>query len=269
MKSIWPVALITFKEGLRHRVISGVLLASMLLVIFAVLICGLFMRDLLKILLDLCLSAVSISGLLVPLLFAVNQLAGDIENKTIYTILSRPVSRASYMVGRFAGLGLLSGTIIVILTCATLLSVYGATYIYPGNIFTHFSLQAILLSSLAAFLGIQVLTSTVLFWCSITTSSFIATLLTISTYIIGHTLEDLIRFMQAQAAHIKVSPVIQYIVNSTQYIFPNLSAFDLKQQAAHGITIPGQEICFLISYCVLYCLIMLLTSIFFFKKRDL
>lgn len=241
----------------------------MLLIMFAILLCGIFMRDLLKILLDICLSAISVGGLLVPFLFAINQFAGDIEKKTIYTVLCRPVSRASYITGRFLGFTLLSGTIIAILTGATLMSVYGARLVYPANIFTHFSLQAILLSSFAAFLGIQILNSTVLFWCSVTTSSFLATLLTFSTYLIGHTLEDLIRFMNTQSSQVYIAPITKNIINITQYIFPNLAAFDLKQQAAHGLSIAAQEFTFLCAYCILYCSIMLMSSIFFFKKRDL
>lgn len=269
MKSFWPLALITFKEGLRNRLIYSVLIASILLILFAVLICGLFMRDLLKILLDICLSAVSIGGLLVPFFFAVNQLSGDIKQKTIYTILSRPLSRVNYIYGRFLGLTLLTGSIILMLTCATLLSVYSATAVYPSNIFIHFSLQSVLLSSFVNFLGIQILNSTVLFWCSVTTSSFLATILTISTYLIGHTVEDLIRFLQTHGSVVYVSPATELIINCTQYIFPNLSAFDLKQQAAHGLQIQSQEIALLFIYSILYCSIMLLSSIYFFNKRDL
>lgn len=269
MNTIWPVALITFKEGLRHRVIYGVVIASLFLIFFAVLFCGLYMRDLLKILLDICLSAISISGILVPLFFAVHQLAGDIERRTIYTILSRPVSRTQYIVGRFMGLALLSGSIMAILTASTIISVYGAKAIHPPYMFSYFSLKAVLLCSLAGFMGVQILNSTVLFWCSVTTSSFLATLLTISTYLIGHTVEDIVHFIKTQSSQIYISPLAQHITNITQYIFPNLAAFDLKQQAAYGLSIPPSEMMLLLFYSIIYCSIMLLSAVFFFKKRDL
>ncbi len=269
MKIIWPIALITYKEGLRHRLVYGVIVASLVLIFFSIIICGLFMRDLLKILLDICLSAVSISGLLVPFFFAINQFSGDIEKKTIYTVLCRPVSRSQYILGKFWGLVLLSGTLILITTIATLISVYGAGFVYPENIFTTFSIVSVLQSSFFLFLGIQILNGAVLFWCSVTTSSFLATLLTISTYLIGHTVGDLIRFIKAQGSNVYIHPVIQEIVFSTQYIFPNLAAFDKKQEAAYGLITTQYEMLLLIAYFVLYCSVMLLTSIFFFKKRDL
>jgi ABC-type transport system involved in multi-copper enzyme maturation permease subunit len=269
LNSIWPIAKITFKEGVRHRVVYGVIVASCFLIFFSIILCGLFMRDLLKVLLDICLSATSISGLLVPLFFAINQLRGDIDRKTIYTILSRPVSRAQYIFGRFLGLALLSGTLICITTMATLISVYGATFVYPSNIFANLSAGAILLNSFLLFFGIQILNSCVLFWTSLTSSSFLATLLTISTYLIGHTVTDLIRFIKAQGETVYVHPFIQNIVFTTQYIFPNLAAFDQKQFAAHGLSISYYEILLLITYGVFYCTIMVLLSIFFFQKRDL
>ena len=93
MKDIISIALLSLKEGLRQRILFGVLVLAILIMMFAVLISGMFMRDLLKIILDICLAAVTAGGLLVPLFIAVNMLAGDIEQRTIFTILARPISR--------------------------------------------------------------------------------------------------------------------------------------------------------------------------------
>ncbi len=81
MRSIWAIALITFKEGLRHRILYGILIAALLIIFFSVFISGLFMRDLLKILLDIGLSSVSAGGLLVPFFLTTAMLAGDLEKK--------------------------------------------------------------------------------------------------------------------------------------------------------------------------------------------
>lgn len=269
MNSILPIAAITFKEGVRRRVLYGVLIASLLLILFAVLVSGLFMRDILKVLLDICLSSISIGGLLVPIFLAINLVAGDIENRTIYTLLARDISRSSYMLGKFLGLAMLTGTIILILTLATLLATYCATLIYPSHFFSHLSLFPVLVCILMTFLGILVLNSTVLLWCSVTTSSFLTTLLTLSTYVIGHSAEDMVRFMELQIDNINISLATQTTVKAALYIFPNLAAFDLKQQAAYGLLIPQREIAFLCLYGFFYISIILSLAIFFFKRRDL
>lgn len=120
-----------------------------------------------------------------------------------------------------------------------------------------------------AFLGTLVLNSTVLLWCTVTTSSFLATLLTLSTYVIGQSTEELVRFMNARSAEVYISPIVQSVVNAVLFIFPNLAAFDLKQWAAHGIPITLQETAILTSYACTYCTVMLILAVFFFTKRDL
>ena len=269
MKTIWAIAIITFKEGLRQRVLYGVTIASLLLILFAVLISSLFMRDILKVLLDICLSAVSIGGLLVPFFLSINLLAGDIEKRTIYTLLSRNISRNSYILGKFMGLALLSGMLMALLTLSTLLAAYLASHIYPAHFFSGFSPLPMIVSTLMAFLGIQVLNSAVFLWCSVTTSSFLATLLTISTYIIGHSVEDVVRFMAMQIHGVEIAIQTQITAKLALYIFPNLAAFDLKQQAVYSLPPAFNELSLLTLYGLTYIAIMLLLTSFFFKRRDL
>ncbi|MDW7773840.1 MAG: ABC transporter permease subunit [Desulfobulbaceae bacterium] len=269
MKTIWPIALISFKEGLRHRVLFGVVIFAFLFNAFAVLISGFFMRDILKITLDLCLSMVSIGGLLVPFFLTITLLSGDIEQRTIYTILARPVSRANYIVGKFIGLGLVAASIISILTVTTLLAVWGSTQIYPDHFFTGLSVSSILVSSFMALLGILTLNSTVVLWCCITTSSFLATLLTLSTYVVGQTVEDLVHFVSVQTPGVEISPVVKKVIHVTLYVFPNLAAFDFKQQAAHGLAISLQEVFFVTIYGCTYTTAILIIAVLYFKKRDL
>lgn len=267
--SILPIAVITYKEGLRHRVLYGIIIASLFLIFFAVLISAFFMRDILKVLLDISLSTISIGGLLVPFFLAVNLLAGDIENNTIYTLLARNISRTDYILGKFSGLAMLTGVITLILTLASLLAIYCATLLYPAHNYTHLALSPIITSILMTYLGTLVLNSTVLLWCSVTTSAFLATLLTLSTYVIGHSAEDMVRFMSLQLSDVTISPAVQATTNAALYIFPNLAAFDLKQQAAYCLPISVNEISFLCLYALSYISIILFLAIFFFKRRDL
>ena len=269
MKIIWPIALITLKEGLRQRLLYGVIVISLLLILFAVLISGLFMRDILKILLDICLSAINIGGLLVPFFLSINLLAGDIEKKTIYPLLSRNISRNSYILGKFLGLALLTGIVMALLTLSTLLATFLATLIYPAHYFANYSPYPILISTLMTFLSIQVLNSTVFLWCSVTTSSFLAPLLTISTYIIGHSVEDVVRFMSLHVEGVEIARQTQLTAKLALYAFPNLAAFDLKQLAVYSLPISFHEISLLSLYGLAYISIMLFLTSFFFRRRDL
>lgn len=269
MNNILHIALITFKECLRHRVIYGTFVAALFVISLSTVIGGMYMRDLLKIILDICLSAVSLGSLLIPFFFVISLFLNDLENKTAYFILAQRISRAEYLLGKYLGFAMLSVLVVGILTVASVIAVYSATFFFYEQLFENFSLSAILLSSTMGLLGILVLNSVVILWCTLTTSSFLVTLLTLATYIIGHTIEDVIYFISLQLEGVEFSPPLKNLIHFVQYIFPNLAAFDLKQLAAYGHAIPTQEALFLCIYGVAYTGIMLLLSTLSFKRLDL
>ncbi len=269
MKTIMPLALLTFKEGVRHKIIFTTFIASLVLVFLSVFLCGLYMRDLLKVLLDICLGAITVSGLLIPFFFATNQFADDIEKKVVYSILSRPVSRANYIIGRFLGLTLLTLALMLILLGATVVSILLAKMLYAAHQFESLAYMGVIEASFLAFLGISILNAAAVFWSCITTSSFLATLLTIAVYLIGHTLEDLVKFIEVQGEAVNVSASTKLFLSFIMFIFPNLSAFDVKQLASYGLSIPAVETGMLMLYSFSYCTVLLILSMFFFGKRDL
>lgn len=221
-----------------------------------------------KINIDICLSANSVAALVIPLFIGISLLSGDIEKRTIYTILSRQIPRSNYLIGRFLGICYLSLIVASMMLTATLCSLYLSSYIYP-QFYTSISTIPIILAVMTGFLGTIILNSTVLLWCSVTTSSFLASMLTIATYIIGHTAQDIVNFMNIEHTEVYISQVSGLLVKSILYIFPNFSSFDFKLAAAHGLLATTKNIVLLGLYSLSYSAIILVIAIFFFKKRDL
>jgi len=269
MKNIVAVARLTCKEGLRHRLLYGVIIMAILFMTFAVLVSGFFMRDIAKIIIDFCLSTVSVGGLIVPIFLAVNMLAGDIERRTIFPLLSKPISRRSYILGKFGGLAMLTALVMLILAGAGLIALWAGKALYGAHFFTSFSLISYITAVIMNYLGILLLNSLVVLWCSITTSSLLATLLTLASYVIGQTIDDVVSFITTGNIDIPISPTLKHVVNTIQYIFPNLAAFDLKQLAAYGLSMPLQDSGFLTLYCLGYSTVVLSLAVFTFNRRDL
>jgi ABC-type transport system involved in multi-copper enzyme maturation permease subunit len=269
MKNIVAVAIISFKEGLRQRVLYGILLFALFMMTGSVLLSGLFMRDIAKITIDFCLAAISIGGLLVPFFLAVNLLARDIERRTIFSLLSRAISRSQYILGKFGGLALLTVTIVGILSLSGGAAIWTSKLLYGDQFFQYLNIPALVSAVLLGLVGLLMFTAVVVLWSSITTSSFLVTLLAIATYIIGNTMEELVRFMTTPPPGVEISPVVQKTLTAALYIFPNLAAFDLKLAAAHGLMASGGEILFLLAYGVGYTVAALCLAIFFFQRRDL
>lgn len=269
MKKLVAISLISLKEGLRNRVLYGIVLLALCMMVFAILISGFYMRDISKVMLDLCLSTVNVGGLLVPFFLAIHLLARDIERRTVFTILSRPISRGEYLLGKFSGLFLLTGAIMALLTVFTLLTIWGGKMVYASHFFTSFSLLSVLLSAWLSFCGIMMLNSLVVLWCSMTTSSFLATLLTISSYLIGQSADDIINFIKTEGSELQISATVKMTVELVQYLFPNLAAFDYKMQAARGAAIPLNEVITLTGYSFAYQAVALIVAIAFFRRREL
>ncbi len=263
------VAIISYKEGLRQRLLYGAMLLAVGIIFFSVLLAGLFMRDIAKITLDFCLTAVNLGGLLVPFFLAVHLLARDLERRTVFTILAKPVSRPGYILGKFCGLTLLCATIMAILTGATVIALLISKHLYAAVFFQDLSWPAVFVSVGISFLGIAVFIATVVLWSTVTTSSFLATLLTVATYCVGQTVGDMVHFIASKVPGVTITPVVAQTVKAAMYIFPNLAAFDLKLAAAHGQLAPLADILFLLAYGVAYTAATLALATAIFQRRDL
>jgi len=79
-----------------------------------------------------------------------------------------------------------------ILAMAAIIAVWGSMQLYADYFFVNLSWSSIFIAMIVSFLGMIVLNATVVLWCTVTTSSFLATLLTLFTYIIGQTVEDMV-----------------------------------------------------------------------------
>jgi len=269
MIGVFAVAMLSFKEGLRHRVLYGVLLAAMLLMSCAVLVSGFFLRDISKVILDFCMATVTLGGLTIPFFLAINLLAKDIERRTIFTLLSRPVSRGQYLIGKFFGLLLLTGLIMLLLTGFVWLSLQGGEFLFGSRFFVQVSWVSIVTALFLSWLSVLILNAFVVLWSTVTTSSFLATLLTLFSYVIGHFIDDVVRFLQIEVTMEKVSESVRITVDIAKYLFPNLAAFDLKSTAAHGLQIPITDVLTLTAYAGVYITVLLTFSTIFFNRRDL
>ena len=270
MSTLWPLVLITFKEGIRNKVFYSISLVALLLVGANLLLCSMIPQNVGKVAVDMALSTISFTGLLLVLFMGINLVAKDMEKRTIYLVLSRPISRQRYMIGKFLGMTLLIVVAPCVLSLFASLSIFIMKSIYPAY-FESFDWSLVLLSILFIIIMLNMLSALTFLFASFATSSFTTLMLTIISYIIGQSLTDVKAIVEApQPVGIEVSRVTVKMVQTAYYLFPNLSLFDIKTQAAHGLSIPGSYIFWVIAYGVVYtCLTVAIASIIFRKKEML
>ncbi|MBN2644314.1 MAG: ABC transporter permease subunit [Desulfuromonadaceae bacterium] len=268
LNNVSAIALLAFKEAIKQRVIYGLLIFAVLILWVAVLVSGFFLRDISKVMLDFCLAMVTVGGLTIPFFVAIHILAKDIERKTIFTLLTRSISRGQYVLGKFAGLSLLAAVVMLLLSGCAWVAMRGGIWLWGERFFAHVSWPDIAFALFLSFLSVLVLNAIAIFWSTLTTSSFLATLLTISSYIIGQLVDDVVRFITSDISAFEVTPAISGTVHVVKFLFPNLAAFDVKQAAAHGMTIPFHDVTLLTIYACAYIFVVLFLATSFFVKRD-
>jgi Cu-processing system permease protein len=123
MRTLWPIAFITFKEGVRNRAIYGISIFALLLLGANLLISNMFMQEVGKVAVDMALSTVSFAGLLLVLFVGINLMAKDLDKRTIYMVLSRPISRPQYIVGKFFGMVVLLLVTLLFLSTFAIISI--------------------------------------------------------------------------------------------------------------------------------------------------
>lgn len=145
MTILWPIAFITLKEGIRNRAFYGIAILALMLSVANFLISGMIPQEVGKVAVDFALSTVSFSGLLLVLFVGINLLAKDLDKRTIYMVLARPISRSQYIIGKFIGMILLIVAVVFCLSIISSLTILMIKMSYPGY-FPRFSWSMVLLA---------------------------------------------------------------------------------------------------------------------------
>lgn len=266
MEQIWLLSKITFKEGVRNRILLGILLVAVIFSAFNLIFSQMFAHDISKVSVDLGLSTVSLSGLAVIFFMGINLLAKDFEKRTIYMVLSRPIARWQYIFGKFLGLALMVGTAVAILGVVAAIGVKISMVMAPKFVPANYSWNVFFLSIGFCFLSLMILTALAQLFTCLTTSSYIALLITACCYFIGQNVEFIRKSFLGEKG---VSVLYYYLIELVTWLFPNLQAFDLKTAAGYGLVLDPTDLLWTVVYGLSYIGIILLLTVLVFQRREL
>jgi len=247
------IALNTFKEAIRDRILYLLLFFGAVAIIFSRLLALLTVGDRVKIIKDVGLASLSLFGMLMAILIGTGLVYKEIDKKTIFTLISKPIHRWQFLVGKFLGLVL---TLFVMMSFMSL--------IFLVLLFFHtFKLEAsLLIAILFIFLELVLITATaILFSCFST--PILSSIFSLSFYLIGHVawgLEALIK---------KIKPGPGRLMARIFYTaLPDLENFNFKTEVVHGLPIPPKIYLYSVVYGLAYTLFILALATLVFKKRD-
>jgi ABC-type transport system involved in multi-copper enzyme maturation permease subunit len=253
---IYHIAANTFREAVRDRVLYNLVAFALLLAGAAVLV-GQISIDIERlVVVNLGLTAVSLFGVVIAIFIGIGLVSKEIERRTLYTILSRPVRRWEFIVGKFCGL---SGTLIV---NALFMSV--GVFLALLYVSRHFQRPDAWILVALYFIVLQfvMVTAISLFFSSFS-SPLLSAVFAFSLFVIGSFAEDL-RGFAAMAKGIN-----HWLATFAAYLVPNFSALNVITPVAHGQPVSGTLVLYNTLYALLYALTALSGAVLVFEHRNL
>jgi ABC-type transport system involved in multi-copper enzyme maturation permease subunit len=252
MNVILTIARNTFKEVLRDKVFYNLFVFALLMIGSALLLGTLTIGEQSKIIKDIGLASIDLFGVLIAIFVGVGLISKEIEKRTIYTIIAKPVHRYQFLLGRFAGLVFtmwVNTAVMLVAFCVIL--VVGGTSPDSGL------MKAVGLMTVAQLIVL----SAAIFFSTFTTPT-LSGIFTLALYVIGELTPDLKTLSE------KLSGVSRGLLSGSYYLLPNLALFNVKGEAVHGVPITAGYMLTAIGYGVSYAAVVLLLSCFVFQRRD-
>jgi ABC-type transport system involved in multi-copper enzyme maturation permease subunit len=246
----------TFREAVRDRVLYN-LIAFVLLLSGAAVLVGQISIEIEKlVVINLGLTAVSLFGVVIAIFIGIGLVSKEIEKRTLYTVLSRPVRRWEFIIGKFFGL---AGTLVV----NTLLMAVGvfAAVFYVSHKFVRAD-ALILVALYFIILEFLIICSLSLLFSSFS-SPLLSAVFAFSLFVIGSFAEDLRNF--AGMAH----GVSRWLATAAAYLVPNFSAFNIISSIAHEQPVAGELVLQNSLYALFYAGMALSAAVLIFERRDL
>ncbi len=250
------IALHTFKECVRERVLYTLVVFALLLIGAAILIGSVSIGIDKVLLVNLGLSAISVFGLLIAIFIGISLVSKEIERRTIYNLLSKPVARYEFILGKYLGLLL---TLVVntgVMTAGFYLTLfYQQRGLGSDDLAPLLSVYLIGLE-LALVVGVALLFSTL-------SSPVLSAMFTFCVFIVGNFLDDIQDF--GRQVHDRV---VGQLANLLYYLLPNFSTFNQITAASHGQRVPAYLVTSSSLYALLYVTILVGAAILIFEERE-
>jgi ABC-2 type transport system permease protein len=253
LRRISAIALNTFREAIRNRILYLLLVFAVLMISFSQILSLLTVGSEEKIIKDFGLASIDVFGVLTSVFVGVGLVSREIERRTVYTLLAKPLHRFEFVLGKFSGLviTLLVNTLVMMLWFLLIVGIKGMfdPRLLAAGLLLYF--QFVLITAVA-----------VLFSCL--SSPILSSVMTLALYVIGHLLWSF-DLLKAKIA----SPAGKMICSVLYYLLPNLGNFDAKAQAVHGLPIPPRMVGFALLYLLLYGTAVLAGACAIFERREL
>jgi len=250
---VLAIARNTVREALRERLVLVLGLFGFALLIGSQALSPLALGEGRKVVIDFGLAGSTLLATLLAVFLGSTLLHKELERRTIYSILAKPIRREEFVLGKFLGLWLTTAALLVAMAAILALVVtvaYGKT---PWTIAGAVALSAIELG---------IVTAVVVLFSSFTTPALTA-FFGIAAVVVGHFAEDL-RYFASHGAPL----VVRALSEAVYWALPHLSVFNARGLAVHGLAVEPERMLFAVGYGGLYMTGLMVFAGTVFRRRE-
>lgn len=254
MSRLWALASNTFREAVRDRVLYSILFFAVGVLLLSLTMDELTIGDHQKVVRSVAQGAIDTFGSIIAMFLGVSLVWKEIDRKTIYTILSKPIPRWMFLLGKYGGLVLTLLVEVLIMTAVYTLLMVVQQGMPPGVVYVSMGMLMVELMLLTAW-------STL--FSSFTTPTTAAAF-TLAIFVIGHLADDIWLF-GSQADNETVRTVARVLY----WALPNFEVFSIRPEAVHERAVPWDRVGLGLAYGVGYTTAVLAAAVGIFQRRDM
>lgn len=248
------VARYTFKEVLKSKVLVNTLLIGFGLLVLVYTAYSFSYGNVAKVALDFGLGTLTISTVAIAIFIGVSILSNEIDSRTVYLVISRPVPRYSFLLGKILGLSLILFINICILSLMTL-----SMYLFIGGELNSLIWWSLIFIGFEAFMALLVVAN-----FSLVSSKVLSVILTIVLYIVGHAVDG-VKLLST----VRENKTLEYIIDGYHFILPGFYKFNIKDFVLYNQELSDSYLWGLLGYSIIYSIMLILLAVFVFEKKSL
>ena len=251
--AVLAVAGNTVREAVRNRVLSILLAFAIVMIGAAIALANLSYVEQTRILQNLAFAAMRLSGTVIAIAVGINLIHREVDRRTVYTVLSKPVSRGAFLLGKYLGLVVTLWLIVGIMFAAfAVVSLLGRASVGAG----HVAATGLIATELALVVALATLFSSF-------TTPMLAALFTTGIVASGHLTRDLL-VLGAQSGEPSLAAAARILYG----VLPDLESFNLTLHAVHRLPITASDVALATVYGAGYTVLLLFLAAAIFSRRD-
>lgn len=253
MKIILAIAKNTFRQAVRDKILYGIVIFALLFIGSVAIISSLALEENVFIMRNLGLAGIYFFGLIVTIFLGASLIYDEVDQRTTYMLLAKPVTRGNIVIGKFLGLLASIGLTTILMTVA-----YMAIIFFNGGgiDFQALAVIGLQLIEMALLITILILFSTI-------TTPLASTIYTILIVYIGHSLGLIYSYAMKANYFTKITLLAVY------YVAPNLEKFNNRNLITHNLPISIRELALSSIYALGYIILIIYITKIAFNRRDL